>query len=156
MMHPEPARHAELFIEARIVMSSNVRFLSAMRNAITNLAMEMGWNDSESRAITLAVEEGLTNKIRHAYRNRPDGRIQFEFRTEPGALVFRLTDQGEAPDPEKICATREEESLTPGGFGTHIIRGVMDKVIYQTVDEGNQLILTKYLPDDRKPRERSQ
>jgi sigma-B regulation protein RsbU (phosphoserine phosphatase) len=155
MTHPEPARPAELFIEARIVMSSNVRFLCAVRNAVANLTMEMGWTDSESRAITLAVEEGLTNKIRHAYGNRPDGRIQFEFRTEPGALVFRLTDQGEAPDLEKICA-REDESLTPGGFGTHIIRGVMDQVIYQTVDEGNQLILTKYLPETGKTRERSQ
>jgi anti-sigma regulatory factor (Ser/Thr protein kinase) len=155
MTQPEPAHRAELFVEARIVMSSNVRFLCAMRNTIGNLTVEMGWNDSESRAITLAVEEALTNKIRHAYRNRPDGRIQFEFRTEPDALVFRLTDQGEAPDPEKICA-REDESLTPGGFGTHIIRGVMDKVIYQTVDEGNQLILTKYLPKARESRERSQ
>ena len=152
MTHAEPARPAELFIEARIVMSSNVRLLAAMRHAIGSLTVEMGWNDSESRAITLAVEEALTNKIRHAYRDRQDGRIQFEFRTEPGALVFRLTDQGDAPDPGKICA-REEHSVAPGGFGTHIIRDVMDKVTYQTVDEGNELILTKYLPGTRRTSE---
>jgi anti-sigma regulatory factor (Ser/Thr protein kinase) len=137
---------AELYVEARIVMSSDVRFLSAMRHTIGNLTMELGWSDSESRAITLAVEEALTNKIRHAYRNRSNGRIEFEFRTEPDALVFRLTDRGEAPDPARICA-RERDSLEPGGFGTHIIRDVMDKVVYQTGEEGNQLVLTKYLPN---------
>jgi len=145
MSQAEPVPRAEMFVDAKIVISSDVRFLSVVRHTIGNLTMQMGWNDSDSLAITLAVEEALTNKIRHAYRNKPGGRIQLEFRTEPGALVFKVTDQGEPPDPELICA-REEESLTAGGFGTHIIRDVMDKVVYQTVDEGNQLILTKYLP----------
>ena len=145
MSHPEPPGAAALFVEAKIVMSSDVRFLALMRHTIGNLTVELGWNDSESRAITLAVEEALTNKIRHAYRNRSDGRIQLEFRTEPDALVFRLTDRGEAPDPAKLRA-RERDSLTPGGFGTHIIHDVMDKAVYQTTEEGNQLILTKYLP----------
>jgi serine/threonine-protein kinase RsbW len=149
MIDTEPAG-AELYVEARIVMSSDVRFLSAMRHTVGDLTSELGWGESESRAITLAVEEALTNKIRHAYKNRPDGRIEFEFRTERDALVFRLTDRGEAPDPAKIRA-RERDSLKPGGFGTHIIHDVMDKVVYQTAEEGNQLILTKYLPGKIRP-----
>jgi len=105
------------------------------------------WNDSESHANTLAIEEALTNKIRHAYRNRLDGRIRFQFRTEPDALVFHLTDQGEPPDPARIHARRD--SLQPGGFGTHIMKDVMDKVVYRTTQEGNEVILTKYLPNNR-------
>jgi len=110
-----------------------------------NLTSELGWSESESRTITLAVEEALTNKIRHAYPNRPEGRIQFEIRIEPGELILRLTDQGVAPDPARICE-REQDSLKPGGFGTHIIRDVMDSVVYQTTAEGNELILTKKRP----------
>ncbi|MEO8132181.1 MAG: ATP-binding protein, partial [Bryobacteraceae bacterium] len=141
----EVAPPAGMFIDAKIVISSDVRFLPVVRHTIGNLTTEMGWNESDSRAITLAVEEALTNKIRHAYHGKDDGRIQMEIRTEPDALVFQLTDQGEAPDPVLICA-RREGSLTPGGFGTHIIRDVMDKVVYETVDEGNQLTLKKYMP----------
>src|SRR5580700_4217805 len=141
----DPVPATELYFEARIVLSTDVRILAAMRHTIGDLTAVLGWNDSESHAITLAVEEALTNKIRHAYSNRPDGRIQFEFRTEPDALVFELTDQGEPPDPAKICA-RERDSLQPGGFGTHLMRDVMDIVVYQTTEEGNQVILTKYLP----------
>jgi anti-sigma regulatory factor (Ser/Thr protein kinase) len=145
--NPAPAR--ELFIEAKIVLSADARLLTAVRCAIENLTAILGWGDSDSGAITLAIEEALTNKIRHAYRNRPDGRIQFEFRTEPDALVFRLTDQGEAPDPARICARRD--SLQSGGFGTHIMKDVMDKVVYQTTPEGNHVILTKYLPGRGAP-----
>lgn len=142
----DPVPAAELYFEARIVISTDVRILAAMRHTIEDLAAVLGWNDSEAHAITLAVEEALTNKIRHAYRNRPDGRIQFEFRTEPDALVFQLTDQGEPPDPAKIFAQRD--SMQVGGLGTHIMKDVMDKVVYRTTEEGNQVILTKYLPKD--------
>lgn len=141
----DPASAASLYIDARVVLSADVRFLAAMRHTIGSLTAVLGWNDSESYAITLAVEEALTNKIRHAYPNRPEGRIQFQFRTEPDALVFQLTDQGEAPDPARICA-RERDSLEPGGFGTHIMKDVMDQVVYRTNEEGNHVILTKRLP----------
>jgi anti-sigma regulatory factor (Ser/Thr protein kinase) len=141
----DPAPAPELYIEARVVLSADVRFLAVMRHTIGSLTAILGWNDSESHAITLAVEEALTNKIRHAYGNRPGGRIEFQFRTEPDALVFRLTDQGEPPDPAKICA-RERDSLHPGGFGTHIMKDVMDQVVYRTTEEGNHVILTKHLP----------
>jgi anti-sigma regulatory factor (Ser/Thr protein kinase) len=141
----DPAPAADLYIEARVVLSADIRFLAAMRHTVESLTAVLGWNDSESRAITLAVEEALTNKIRHAYGNRPEGRIEFQFRTGPDALVFQLTDQGEPPDPARICA-RERDSLQAGGFGTHIMKDVMDQVVYRTTEEGNHVILTKLLP----------
>jgi len=137
----------ELYFDARIVISADVRFLSAIRHTIEHLTAALGWNDAESLAITLAIEEALTNKIRHAYKNRPDGRIQFEFRKEPNAVVFQLTDQGEPPDPARICAQRE--NMQPGGFGTQIMKDAMDQVVYRTTEEGNQVIMTKYLPSGR-------
>ena len=143
---------ANLYIEARVVLSADVRFLAAMRHTVESLTAVLGWNDSESHAITLAVEEALTNKIRHAYRNSPEGRIQFQFRTEAHALVFQLTDQGEPPDPAKICA-RERDSLQAGGFGTHIMKDVMDQVVYRTTEEGNHVVLTKHLPGNKSAAE---
>jgi anti-sigma regulatory factor (Ser/Thr protein kinase) len=140
----------ELFLDAKIVMSSDARLLAALRSAVGNLTLELGWSESDSRAITLAVDEAMTNKIRHACKGRADARIQIEFRTEPGALVFQLTDHGEPPDPEKLCA-RQKGSVVPGGLGTHIIRDVMDEVSYVTDDAGNHLILKKQLPHGSSP-----
>jgi anti-sigma regulatory factor (Ser/Thr protein kinase) len=149
----DPMAATELYFEARIVMSTDTRFLTAIRHAIGNLTMVLGWSDAESLEITLALEEALTNKFRHAYKNRSDGRIQFQFRTVPDAVVFQLTDQGEPPDPARICAPRD--SLQAGGFGTHIMKDVMDTVVYRTTEEGNQVILTKYLPGRQVTEDRS-
>ena len=135
-----------MHFDAQIEISSEVCWLPTLRHLVGDLTAELGWNESESRGITLAVEEALTNKIRHAYGTRAEGRIQFGCRIEEGALVIRLMDQGEAPDPDNICA-RARESMHAGGFGTHIIRDVMDTVLYQTTAEGNELILTKALPE---------
>jgi anti-sigma regulatory factor (Ser/Thr protein kinase) len=142
---PTPAASDRPYIEGAFVLSSDVRLLAAIRRTVEGLTTALGWNESESRAITLAVEEALTNKIRHAYKGRSDGRIRFEFRTEPECLVFRVTDQGEAPDLAQICS-RARESVQAGGLGTYIIRDVMDDVTYRTTADGNQLILVKHLP----------
>lgn len=135
----------ELYFDARIEISSDARLLSVLRRAIESLTLEMGWSISECKRITLAVDEALSNKIRYAYANHADGRIQIEVTTDLRGLVFRLSDQGQAPDASKLCA-RDKDSTNPGGLGTHIIRDVMDEVLYKTDSGCNQLILTKYLP----------
>ena len=134
-----------MFFEAHIVMSSDTRFLPVLRRTIENLTLELGWNESEARGITLAFEEALTNKIRHAYKNLPDGRIQLAVKLEADSLVLELTDQGEPPDPGRLFA-QQPDGFRAGGFGTHIIRDVMDSVEYRTTEAGNQLILMKRLP----------
>lgn len=152
MTTPESRNRPDLCVEAKIVMSSDARLLAVLRSAIGSLTLELGWSESESRAITLAVDEAVTNKIRHACKGMADTRIQIEFRTEPGVLIFRLTDQGEPPNPERLCA-RQKGSAVPGGLGTHIIRDVMDEVSYTTTADGNHVIMKKYLPSGRQNRE---
>jgi len=103
-----------------------------------------GWNESEARSITLAVDEALTNVIRHAYHKRPDGVIELICEEKESILEFLVSDTGDAPDPAKICA-RARESQAAGGMGTHIIRDVMDTAEYQRSGMANHLVMTKRL-----------
>ena len=100
------------------------------------------WDESEARAITLAIDEAITNVIRHAYHNRADGMIEIVCEEMATALEFTISDTGDAPDPAKICA-RARESQAAGGMGTHIIRDVMDTVDYRRSGTSNQLVMTK-------------
>jgi len=134
-----------MHFEARFVMSSDLRFLPTIRNTMENLAAALGWDESDSRRITVAVEEAMTNKIRHAYHSRADGVVTIGIATTGGVMHIRLTDRGYPPDMARICA-KELGSLTPGGLGTYIIREIMDTVSYETSADGNHLILTKRLP----------
>jgi anti-sigma regulatory factor (Ser/Thr protein kinase) len=125
-------------------MPSDTRYLAVVRGAIGPLAAAIGWDEDECRAITLAVDEAITNVIRHAYHNRREGLIEFECRESPDGLEFTLMDSGDAPDMSKICA-RELGCAVPGGLGTHIIRKVMDSVTYEAVAGGNRFVARKTL-----------
>jgi anti-sigma regulatory factor (Ser/Thr protein kinase) len=126
------------------VMSSDPHYLSVVRATIGQLATAVGWDESESRIITLAVDEAVANVMRHAYHGRTDGRIELECHAAGDELQFRLQDSGDPPDPARICA-REVGCDKIGGLGTHIIRDVMDTLSYQATPEGNCFLATKRL-----------
>ncbi len=124
------------------VIPSDPTFLPIVRATLEQLCTVLGWSESEAKLITLALEEALTNVIRHAYCNRADGVIELLCEKSDGKLQFVLSDSGTAPDPARICA-RQDDSTEAGGMGTHIIRGVMDTVDYQSIPSGNRLVMTK-------------
>ncbi len=131
-------------LRIRFSVPSDPRYLGVVRGAIGPLAAVIGWDESDCRAIVLAVDECLTNVIRHAYHNRTDGLIELECREIADGLEITLLDNGDAPDRSKICA-REMGSDQPGGLGTHIIKQVMDKVSYEGSPEGNRFVASKQL-----------
>jgi len=131
-------------LQIKFCVPSDPRYLSVVRGAIGPLAAVIGWDESECRAIVLAVDEALANVIRHAYHNRTDGLIQLECRESADGLEITLLDNGDAPDRSRICA-REIGSEKPGGLGTHIIKQVMDSVSYEASPDGNRLVATKQL-----------
>lgn len=131
-------------LEIKIALPSDPRYLPVVRGAIGPLASAIGWNEPECLEITLAIDEAITNVIRHAYHNRADGPIELECRETDGGIEIILLDQGDAPDPARICA-RALGAVQPGGLGTHIIRKVMDKVCYELTPKGNRFVASKLL-----------
>jgi anti-sigma regulatory factor (Ser/Thr protein kinase) len=131
-------------LRMKFAMPSDPRYLPVVRGAIAPLAEAIGWDESECRAIALALDEALANVIRHAYHSRCDGLIDLECRESADGLEIILLDKGDAPDLSKICA-RELECDQPGGLGTHIIKEVMDSVSYEESPDGNRFVASKAL-----------
>ena len=131
-------------LQVKFAMPSDPRYLPVVRGTIAPLAAAIGWDESECRAIALAVDEALANVIRHAYHSRADGPIELECRETADGLEITLLDKGDAPDKSKICA-RELGCDQPGGLGTHIIKKVMDTVSYEASPEGNRFVASKLL-----------
>jgi anti-sigma regulatory factor (Ser/Thr protein kinase) len=135
---------ANLSMHVTFVMDSHACYLPIVRATVSQLAAMVGWNESDSRAITLAIDEALANVIRHAYHGRPDGRVELECHAGLDELQFRIQDNGDPPNPALICA-REVGCDQIGGLGTHIIRDVMDVVSYESSPEGNRFTAAKRL-----------
>ena len=73
-------------LHLKLVIPSDPRYLPVVRGAIAPLAAAIGWDESDCRAITLALDEALANIIRHAYHNCLEGSIELECRESADGL----------------------------------------------------------------------
>ena len=136
----------------KMELRSNPEMLCVVRNALGELATKLGFSETECRAVVLAVDEALTNIIRHAYLGDPEQSIEASFRRihvpkdgkSEDALEIVLEDSGAAANPEKMCG-RALEDVRPGGLGLHFIRECMDTVEFSRSNGRNQLRLVKIL-----------
>jgi serine/threonine-protein kinase RsbW len=153
---PEPNATAKLHGGAdglllKLELPSDPNLLSAVRGAVERLTEAFGFSGPESREVTRAVDEALTNIIRHAYSGAPNQPIWVAFRLTPRGgqdnaegLEITMSDHGPPVDPEKMCG-RELSDVKPGGLGLHFIRQSMDVVEFKRANDTNSLRLVKYL-----------
>ena len=94
----------------RLQLNSNPEILCVVRSAVAQLSEEMGFSAEECRAVTRAVDEALTNVIRHAYQGKRGSPSSFlaaaskipPMRGAAAALEIVLEDHGVAADPKKM------------------------------------------------------
>jgi serine/threonine-protein kinase RsbW len=100
--------------------------------------------------ILLALQEMVTNVLRHAYRLDEKKPVEVSFRLFEDALEVELVDQGPAFDPLTFAGAAlvaaEDESMPTevGGYGIHIAKVVMDELSYQRRGACNVLAMRKY------------
>ena len=136
----------------KLLLVSDPRLLCVARAAVGEMARTMGFSDGEIRSIVLAVDESLTNVIRHAYGGSDDQPIAVTFCKKlvkrgtgmRGALEITLVDRGVPVDPEKLQG-RSLDEIRPGGLGLHFIRETMDSVTFRRNGGRNYLRLLKFL-----------
>jgi phosphoserine phosphatase len=100
--------------------------------------------------VDFTVEELFTNMVK--YSRESDARVRLDLATIDGGLEVTLTDY----DVEPFDVTRAPDVDTslpiehrrPGGLGLHLIRRLVDSMVYEYVEEGRQSRITfrKTLP----------
>ena len=135
----------------KIELRSHPRLLCVLRGAVEPLMGVLGFSEEECRAIIRAVDEAVSNIMRHSYSGRLDRPIEVSCRSlrrrsngKGGQGVeFLLFDRGPAVDPTKLPG-RSLDEVKCGGLGLHFIRGSMDRVDYKRTGNRNRLRLIKY------------
>src|SRR5205823_3713362 len=108
------------------------------------LAETLGFPETECRAVVLAVDEALTNIIRHAYQGQTERPIEASFRRIQVAREIVLEDRGIRVNAQKLCG-RPLEEIRSGGLGLHFMRESMDAVEFRRRWGRNQLRMVKLL-----------
>lgn len=99
--------------------------------------------------VELAVSEICTNIIQHAYLVA-NGQIRGSLTPLVNGIQIDLYDDGESFDPTAVpTPTTQVNNLNEGGYGLHIVRQIMDRVLYQAnTPKGNHWRLIKYIAHD--------
>jgi CheY-like chemotaxis protein len=110
-----------------------------------------------SSEVRLALEELGRNAIEWGNRNDRDKRVTFGCRILPGKVIVYIEDEGPGFDPNVVpdpstdplghIERRKSSGKRMGGYGIHLIRHLMDKVVYNA--KGNRVVAIKYLTPER-------
>jgi serine/threonine-protein kinase RsbW len=99
--------------------------------------------------VLLALQELVTNVLRHGYRLDQRRPIEVVFGLAEDHFEVLLRDEGPAFDPlghDTSELPDGEQMLTEsGGFGIHIVKLVMDRIDYARVNNRNELRLVKFV-----------
>ena len=145
----------------KLELQSDPKLLSVVRGALERMTEVFGFAPPERRSVTRAVDEALTNIMRHGYGGQLDQPIEIRCMRLPhqtsshhgDGLQIVLCDYGPEIDPTKLRGRRLDE-IKPGGLGLHFIRQSMDRVEYERAGDTNQFRLVKYLQPASQPAER--
>jgi anti-sigma regulatory factor (Ser/Thr protein kinase) len=121
---------------------SRPELLAPVRGLVNGLALREGLDDLAACHLTLAMDEALTNVIRHGYEGRPDGLIWIT--AEPlgngaGVRVI-IEDRARSVDPAALRG-RDLEDVRPGGLGLHLLRTLVDRFDHAPREGGGMRVV---------------
>jgi serine/threonine-protein kinase RsbW len=134
--------------DIRLELVSDPIYLVGARELVSSVARRLGFSEEGCSQIALALDEALCNVMRHGYERRKDGPIWVSIFPESDngrveALRIVVEDEARQVNPEEI-KSRDLDEIRPGGLGVHIIRQVMDEVVYEKRQpRGMRLTLVK-------------
>ena len=135
---------------AQTTVDADASALPPLQSFLTDFWTAEHLPDSARFPFELALEEIFINVVMHGSDGRDDVWAEVTLRHEDHNAVMVLRDNGNpfdplaAPPPDLHAAM---EDRTIGGLGIHLIRTLMDEVIYQAIDGCNVLTLRKHIEE---------
>lgn len=112
------------------------RILTQLRNA--------GSTSRDEFCVRLALEEALTNAMKHGNKFSPDKRVFVKSTLKGSVLTIEIEDQGDGFQPADLPDPTADENLgRTSGRGVLLIKSFMENVSYN--DKGNILKMSKTL-----------
>jgi serine/threonine-protein kinase RsbW len=103
---------------------------------------QLGWDGRDLFGVEMALEESLTNAIRHGNRADESKRVHVDCRASRDRFWLQVKDEGPGFRPQTVPDCTADENLEcPGGRGLALIKAYMTRVEYN--DCGNCVTLEK-------------
>jgi serine/threonine-protein kinase RsbW len=109
---------------------------------ILQVLAELGWEGRDLFGVEMALEESLSNAIRHGNRLDESKAVSVECKVSAERFWLRVRDQGAGFQPEHVPDCTAQENLEcPGGRGLALMKAYMTRVEYNK--RGNCVTMEK-------------
>lgn len=113
----------------RFVMPSRREEIDAAMDAVIAALNRFGYEQASAFAIRLALEEALTNAVRHGNKNDPKRTVTLQCDISERETTLDVQDQGEGFDPQAVPDPTATENLDiPSGRGLMLMKSFMADV----------------------------
>lgn len=104
-----------------------------------------GYDEDSTFAIKLALEEAMTNAVRHGNCGDAKKKVRVRYAVTSERVIICVRDEGCGFCPEEIPDPTEPDRLSlPCGRGIMLIRAYMNEVEYR--EEGREICMVKVNP----------
>ncbi len=141
----------------RVELLSDPCYLAGVRQLVSGVCQRIGLCENACSQVALAVDEALANVIRHGYARASDRPIWISLWPLPASegrgpgVKIEIEDEARQVEVTDLKG-RALDDPRPGGLGVHIIREVMDDVVYDKRSPcGMRLTMVKYAPGAGEP-----
>ena len=127
----------------RLVVQSRLSAVDRICRQLLAEAAGSGFDDEDTFAIHLALEEAFTNAVKHGNNEEPSKTVGIEYLVTAEKFEIYVSDQGSGFEPDSVPDPRQNENLCkPCGRGLLLINSYMDLVEHN--ENGNCVHMIKY------------
>ncbi len=136
--------------ELKISIPAKTDLLKMVVDLTKHMATINEFGKKDAQKIALAVDEAITNIIKHSYNYDENHDIKMEFYTSKNenkkGLKIRLIFAGEPPVFKNTAINLNKliKNKKKGGIGVEIMKRIMDTVEYSSVKDKNYCEMTKW------------
>lgn len=129
-----------------ITILSQTQLLKMVVELTRHIATLFQFPLAEAQKISLALDEAVTNVIKHSYANQSDQPLTIEYYLAAAGLRICILYRGLPPDisDEEVNVGRMIKKKRKGGLGVKLMKTIMDSVAYRTVDGENCCEMIKW------------
>ncbi len=133
--------------ELSVSIPAKTELLKMLVELTSHIAVRNFFSASDSRKIALAVDEAITNVIKHSYKKiSSEAEIKLSFYCSNKGMKIKIEFAGIPPQLDTSAVNLEKmiKAKKKGGLGVALIKKIMDSVKYSTVDDVNYLEMIKW------------
>jgi len=132
-----------------IELPSDVAYMDGVLSYLVDRAAKFGIIRPAASNIFVALDEALTNAIRHGNAEDRSKKVRISAEISARGARFTIADEGPGFDVAAVPDPREPANLfKPSGRGVMLIHHIMDEVRFN--ERGNEITMVKFPEGDEK------